>query len=289
MNLPEKSQNFIPKGCRESHLPLALPEAALLKKNGVLIAGRSTLVPGYHIERAGRDHHLFHVSVSGKGRLFHEAGTTELLPGNVFFAPAQSRYRFEIASKSWSTIWFHLDPTHSLWKRAGKNLLVYHTTHHPLFDALCACLIAETLSENHSPSHLASGSADLLVRLLVREAGFALGSPTGRMSGLTDKLFSEVHASLDRKWTLGELAARSGLSARHLTRVVQDLFKTSPMGQVVKMRMEEAAKLLLYTTHSLGVVAASVGYADSFSFAAAFKRQLGISPGAYRKKKAAPI
>lgn len=289
LDLPEKSQNTIPKDCRESHLPLASPEAAALRKNGVLVAGRSSLAPGYRIDRAGRNHHLFHITVSGRGRLFHGGGEEDLGPGNVFFAPAGARYRFEIAGKLWSTVWFHLDPTLSYWKRFDKEVLIYQTAQHLLFDQLCACLINQALVEKDAYPTLTSASADLLLRLLLREAGRATGTSSKRMSGLTDRLFAKVHEDLARKWTLNELAAQSGLSGRHLTRVVRDLYQSSPMDRVAKIRMEEAAKLLLYTTHSLQTIADLVGYTDPFSFSAAFKRKLGVSPGAYRRKKARPF
>lgn len=284
VELPSKSQNRIPKTCRETHLPLSHPAAATLQKNGLLVAGRSFLKPGYRIDRSGRDHHLFHVSVSGKGCLWHEAGKETLVPGSVFFAPARTRYRFEIDSPSWSTLWFHLDPAHALWKRGAGKVLHYRTHRHLLWDQLAACLIDEGLQQGSVTSTLISSSADFLLRLLLLEAGRAMGNPTARMSGLTDALFATVHADLRRKWSLDELAARSGLSARHLTRVVQDLYQVSPMGQVLKIRMAEAAKLLVYTTYSLETIGDSVGYGDGFAFATAFKRHFNISPGAYRKK-----
>ena len=47
--------------------------------------------------------------------------------------------------------------------------------------------------------------------------------------------------------------------------------------------MTTAAVLLRRSDAPLGAIAAEVGYASEFAFAAAFKRHQGIAPGRYRR------
>ncbi|WP_328335257.1 helix-turn-helix transcriptional regulator [Kribbella sp. NBC_00382] len=57
-----------------------------------------------------------------------------------------------------------------------------------------------------------------------------------------------------------------------------DLTGESPLGYLTDLRMTLAADLLAEPGASVGAVARRIGYADAFSFSAAFKRERGISP-----------
>lgn len=84
--------------------------------------------------------------------------------------------------------------------------------------------------------------------------------------------------NLEAPPSLAELARTAGFSETKLKGSFRALFGTSLFGYLRKARMEEARNLLL--THRLNVteVALRVGYANPSKFAAAFRRQVGMSP-----------
>ena len=81
-----------------------------------------------------------------------------------------------------------------------------------------------------------------------------------------------------------QMAQRSGLNARTFARRFQAATGYTPMDYVQALRIEEAKQELEQDQRSIEDVAACVGYEDDASFRRLFKRRVGLTPAAYRKK-----
>lgn len=75
-----------------------------------------------------------------------------------------------------------------------------------------------------------------------------------------------------------ELAQLVGVSVRTLQRGFPALFKTTVVGYLTQQRLEKAQMLLRQGGHKVAEVANLVGYGHLGHFAAAFRRQFGITP-----------
>jgi transcriptional regulator GlxA family with amidase domain len=80
------------------------------------------------------------------------------------------------------------------------------------------------------------------------------------------------------------MVERSGLNARTFSRRFRKATGFAPIEYVQALRIEEAKQMLETDALSTDEVGASVGYDDSASFRRIFKRNVGQSPAAYRKK-----
>jgi AraC-like DNA-binding protein len=80
--------------------------------------------------------------------------------------------------------------------------------------------------------------------------------------------------------TLTELARMAGFNETLLKGRFRALFGSSVFAYLRQMRMEEARRLLLERHLNVTEVAQRVGYANPSKFAAAFRRQFGMSPSA---------
>ena len=60
--------------------------------------------------------------------------------------------------------------------------------------------------------------------------------------------------------------------------------KMSPQDFIIYFRMDKAKKLLSDMSMNIGDVSRSVGYEDPLTFSKLFKKNVGVSPNAYRKK-----
>jgi AraC-like DNA-binding protein len=80
--------------------------------------------------------------------------------------------------------------------------------------------------------------------------------------------------------SLRQLARCCGLNERKLKEGFKLRFGTTVFAFVREQRMKRAHGLLLRGSASVGEVAQSVGYSNPSKFAAAFRRQFGISPSA---------
>jgi AraC-like DNA-binding protein len=100
------------------------------------------------------------------------------------------------------------------------------------------------------------------------------------------QLFEKVRAQLQLSWTVEALQEASGLyySTDHFSRICSQYLGMTPMQKVIQLRMERSQELLLNTKFTLQIISGLVGYQDSFSFSAAFKRWSGLSPREFRKR-----
>ncbi len=81
-----------------------------------------------------------------------------------------------------------------------------------------------------------------------------------------------------------KMIERSGLNARTFSRRFRAATGFAPIDYVQALRIEEAKQMLEMDELSNDEVGASVGYDDPASFRRVFKRGVGLSPAAYRKK-----
>jgi len=85
------------------------------------------------------------------------------------------------------------------------------------------------------------------------------------------------------------MAAQSGLNERSFLRRFRRATGQSPLQYVQTLRIEEAKQLLETTDLSADAIAAEVGYAESSSFRQLFRKLVGLTPSAYRRRHARPV
>ncbi|MBC9711291.1 AraC family transcriptional regulator [Streptomyces sp. TRM66268-LWL] len=115
----------------------------------------------------------------------------------------------------------------------------------------------------------------------------ARGNATGWVAALNDPQITAaldaIHGAPGDPWTVASLAGRAGLSRAPFARRFAALTGQPPLTYLTWWRMTTAARLLQTTDAPLKPLAAQVGYASEFAFAAAFKRAYGVPPGRYRR------
>ncbi len=148
---------------------------------------------------------------------------------------------------------------------------------------------------------------DLAFYLIARFCGYRHAIQTAKVFLLTDHAdgqapYAVMPRSMDAKdaviadcqaWIaknyeianpVEQMAQRSGLNARTFARRFQGATGYTPMEYVQALRIEEAKQELEKDQRPIEEVAAMVGYEDDASFRRIFKRRVGLSPAAYRKK-----
>jgi AraC-like DNA-binding protein len=85
-----------------------------------------------------------------------------------------------------------------------------------------------------------------------------------------------------RQWTLQALAAQVGMSRTLFATRFRDVTGESPIRYLAKVRLGRAAGYLGTAGLSLDAIAVRTGYGNNASLSKAFKREFGVSPGAYR-------
>jgi AraC-like DNA-binding protein len=73
-----------------------------------------------------------------------------------------------------------------------------------------------------------------------------------------------------------------GMSRSVFAQRFKSVVGEAPMEYLTRCRLHQATQLLLESNMSIGQIANMIGYESDASFNKAFKRRLGVSPGAYR-------
>ena len=98
-----------------------------------------------------------------------------------------------------------------------------------------------------------------------------------------------IHSQSQEPWTLASLAYHVGLSRTAFTTKFKQLVGEPPLRYLTRWRLHKAAAYLRTSRGKLMEIARLVGYDSDVALSKAFKRHLGVAPGAYRHKVLAPF
>jgi AraC-like DNA-binding protein len=80
------------------------------------------------------------------------------------------------------------------------------------------------------------------------------------------------------------LASRANLSPSRFYEAFKSAMGVSPMQHLWKVRVENAARLLLSTDETMAAIAEKCGFCDPFHFSRRFKSAFGLCPQEYRRR-----
>ena len=116
-----------------------------------------------------------------------------------------------------------------------------------------------------------------VARVGAEHAGWigALGNPQ------IGRAISLIHNEPGYRWTVNELASRTGMSRSAFAERFKALVGVSPLDYVTRWRMHRAREALRRRQATVAGLAASLGYSSESAFGNAFKRVFGRAPKRY--------
>jgi AraC-like DNA-binding protein len=185
--------------------------------------------------------------------------------------------------------------------------LLHYTAFNPLFDALPLWLhtpisragelhnlagVARLMAEEMDRRSLGGGYVvERLLEVLCAEAIRAHieavpRQETSWLRGIKDpvvgRAIAAMHAYPGEAWTVLKLAERVAMSPSRFAARFAETVGDSPMAYLSKWRMNLACRDLANTQHSIDQIATKVGYESLAAFSRAFKKNIGMSPAAWR-------
>jgi len=119
--------------------------------------------------------------------------------------------------------------------------------------------------------------------------GAGAGRRVGWLGAVSDHRIGSAVRALHEKtghpWTIESLAASVGMSRSAFAARFKSLVGAAPMEYLARCRIHRASRLLRESTLTLGQVASEIGFESEASFSKAFKRQLGLPPGRFRRQR----
>ena len=98
------------------------------------------------------------------------------------------------------------------------------------------------------------------------------------------KVIALVSNSPFRKWTVRELAKRTGASYAHLRRQFHQARGESVQHFISTLRVDHARRLLAQESRSIKDISAAMQFSSEFNFSHFFRKHAGISPSRYRQQ-----
>ena len=273
-------------GCHERMLPIASSKLDILRNRGVAFAGISDLNETYEVGRQNPlCHHLLY-TLEGRGWVKTKGVNAVLEPGDVWFSPKKLPHQFGLKGQSWKMLWWSFkDATPwSMIRTVGPVVRpsIFGERFKPIMEELFQ---STQMKSPHSQKAIRLLS-ELALLYLEWELDTSSDDQGHMITNRLAQLFEKVRAQLQLSWTVEALQEASGLyySTDHFSRICSQYLGMTPMQKVIQLRMERSQELLLNTKFTLQIISGLVGYQDSFSFSAAFKRWSGLSPREFRKR-----
>lgn len=116
---------------------------------------------------------------------------------------------------------------------------------------------------------------------------------TRKMKELRKKTVVSIHVArvidyidehLHQKISVQELASRERISTSHLSREFHKEMGETLASYIKNRKLETARNMLLYSTYSIGEIAAIFAFSDQSYFTELFREKYKMSPGKYKKK-----
>lgn len=169
-------------------------------------------------------------------------------------------------------------------------LRVADTRAMPLLQRQLECLAAEAQCPGPGSRLVIARITEVLFLLVLRayseqaRLGGWLGAARHPQIGLA---LGAMHRRPEHGWTVQGLARCSGMSRSSFSAKFQRLLGEPPLRYLTQVRMDHAAELLAQGQLDMASIAQRVGYGSEPSFATAFKRWSGRSPGSFRRARRA--
>ena len=127
---------------------------------------------------------------------------------------------------------------------------------------------------------------EVLMINLVRLSVVKQGNSTLVFShkNLLEKAILLIDENADKINSIEDIMDKIGYNKLYFNRLFKNYTGISISKYVRKKKMEKVVNLLTHTNYTIEKIAEMVGYLDVKSFYCAFKKEMNVSPGAYREK-----
>lgn len=157
----------------------------------------------------------------------------------------------------------------------------------PIISHALEAMKQESSEAKPGSASLMTRLADVLVIHAIREWLEGVEVASGWLAAMRDPQIGHVMAEVHRRpaddWSVDAMARTAHLSRSRFSQRFSELVGEAPMQYVTKVRMDRAREQLRTGRVTIAEVAAQFGYDSEPAFARAFKRHMGVPPGAVRR------
>lgn len=128
-------------------------------------------------------------------------------------------------------------------------------------------------------------TAEILIRLLRRVQQMDNNTLSATQKHLVARVIEYVEQNYSIKIKMEDIAAKTFFNKHYVSRLFKKATGLSVHDFVIDVRIKEACKQLSATDRTIASIAVDCGFADMKTFYAAFKKQMGCTPKAFRNQR----
>lgn len=250
---------------------------------------------------------IFQYTLSGNGMFESNGIRYPQTARKAFLAklPENHRYYLPSSSDSWEFLFVTLkgELANKVWNdiilKSGSILTF--TADHPFLDFLWEfyhdfCVTPNSLTskqstaassfarQNNNVFDCSTAAYKFLIKLqTIQNTACSVDPISDADSPFLDASIRYMNEHLSENISLNDIAAHVDMSKYYFERIFQKQMGTSPWLYLTKLRIEHAARLLLSTNDTVGLIAQQCGYDSANYFNKVFRKYVGMSAGVFRK------
>ena len=101
--------------------------------------------------------------------------------------------------------------------------------------------------------------------------------------GCIQKAIRYIQQNTNQHLTVGDVAAHVGFSKSYFSAYLKKTLSVSAF--ILRCKLEEGRELLQYTNKSISTISTFLCFSSQSHFQTAFKKQFGMTPNEYRRKR----
>ena len=257
----------------------------------VAAAGHFPQASGHLVSRPkGDPAHILLFCVQGSGWCRFSGRHWRLRAGQALVVPRRTAHAYGTTKqRPWSIYWAHLQgPQADRWLRAlrlrGADPLL--TCAQPGVVSYHFEELLDLLRNGFAPANLLALSASLalVLSLLNLHRVTRRGAAQDRLESVRGTV-DFMRQNLSRRLAVADLARVAGLSPPHYTALFRRLFGFPPLAFFLRMKIQEACRLLVNGVTPVREISDALGFEDPYYFSRFFKKITRLAPAHYREAK----
>lgn len=248
--------------------------------------------PSHSFGPAARNHYLFHLCLSGTGKLFAENAKGESMEYQIKSGQGFLLFPHQVCTYiadhelPWEYVWIEFDglrvkETIDL-TGLSPSQPVYRARYKDIYETMKEEMLYIVNHKDAPPFHLI-GHLYLFIDSLVRSS---TSTQLSQGSRLRDFYIKEAFAFIEQNFqndiSVEDIAAACGLNRSYFGKIFHESMGKTPQEFLISYRMTKATELLKLTELSIADIGNVVGYPNQLHFSRAFKNVYGVSPRQWR-------